>query len=130
MREHREGDQPLPTKNNHQFCHDHVIEQMRYLYPGVITELVVLDIKKRLELGIERYGMALQPFNGRDLLRDLYEELLDALAYGDGCIREAEINKDTALQYTLQSHLVTLMHTTSFIRMIMAMKEEKESAKK
>lgn len=96
---------------------------MKHLYPGVVTELVARDMQKRLELGIKRYGTGLQPFNGRDFLRDLYEELLDALAYGDGCIREAEANRDTALQYTLQSHLVNLMHTVSFIRMIMAMKE-------
>ena len=61
----REGDQQLPTPNDEPFIHDEV----------------AADILDRKRIGIERYGTPLQPFNGRDSSRDLYEELLDAAVY-------------------------------------------------
>lgn len=39
------------------------------------------DLEERLQLGISRYGQPLRAFNGRDSLRDAYEEVLDALVY-------------------------------------------------
>jgi hypothetical protein len=57
----REGDQQLPVVNDEQD----------------IQSRVIADIRERREVGIGRYGTALQPHNGRDALRDLYEELLD-----------------------------------------------------
>lgn len=61
----REGDQQLPMPNGH----------------PEIADLVIADIYGRRELGKQRYGTALQPFNGRDALRDAYEELLDGACY-------------------------------------------------
>ena len=46
-----------------------------------IQSLVIADIEARRLVGISRYGTALQPFNGRNALLDLYEELLDACCY-------------------------------------------------
>jgi hypothetical protein len=46
-----------------------------------IQDLVRTDIARRREVGIERYGQALQPNNGRDALLDAYEESLDLLMY-------------------------------------------------
>ena len=46
-----------------------------------IQDLVAADVAERKRVGIERYGTPLQAFNGRDALRDLYEELLDAVQY-------------------------------------------------
>lgn len=46
-----------------------------------IVDLVIEDMKERKELGIRRYGTALQAFNGREALQDLYEELQDACIY-------------------------------------------------
>lgn len=42
---------------------------------------LIADMTARHEMGMARYGVPLQPFNGRDTIRDLYEELLDACAY-------------------------------------------------
>lgn len=42
---------------------------------------IIAEMEKRRRVGIKRYKTALQPFNSRDALRDLFEELLDALAY-------------------------------------------------
>ena len=65
MKEVRDGDQQYPVKNEH---------------PG-IQDMVIADIEARKAEGIKRYGTVLQPHNGRDSLRDLYEELLDAAMY-------------------------------------------------
>lgn len=62
---HREGDQPLPVRNDSRD----------------IQSMVIDDIRARRELGISRYATALQAGNGRDALRDLYEELTDAVMY-------------------------------------------------
>lgn len=61
----RPGDQPLPQPNG---C-------------GDIQTLVINDIGARRDVGISRYGTALQPFNGRDSLRDAYEEAMDLTIY-------------------------------------------------
>lgn len=70
----RDGDQPLPVPNAARDVQSQVID----------------DIAARREVGIQRYGTALQPHNGRDALRDLYEELLDACCY----IKQAIIERD------------------------------------
>lgn len=62
----RAGDsQPMPTVNDR---------------PDV-QAAVIADIERRREVGIERYGTALQPHNGRDALLDAYEEVLDLACY-------------------------------------------------
>lgn len=55
-----------------------------------IVNLVAQDLFERMRQGIETYGVPLQPFNGRDALRDLYEELLDACCY----LRQAMYERD------------------------------------
>ncbi len=60
-----ETDQVAPTPNDK---------------PAVWLE-VIADMQERHAHGIRKYGTALQPHNGRDALRDLYEELLDAAVY-------------------------------------------------
>jgi len=61
----RSGDQPLPAEG---------------IGPA-IQDLVIADIQARKQVGIQRYGKLLQAHNGRDVLQDLYEELMDALMY-------------------------------------------------
>jgi hypothetical protein len=46
------------------------------------------DLAARMQLGIDRYGTPLTPFNGRSAPRDVYEELLDMLAYMRNAIDE------------------------------------------
>jgi len=55
-----------------------------------ITEQVIEDLRQRAEVGLAKYGRPLTPFNGRDALQDLYEELLDAAQY----IKQAMIERD------------------------------------
>ena len=75
---YREGDQPLPVVNSHQD----------------IQSMVLADIEARRQVGISRYGTALQPFNGRDMLRDAYEEALDLAIYLRGVMYERDNNGD------------------------------------
>lgn len=46
-----------------------------------IQDLVIDDIAIRTEVGRQRYGTALQAHNGRDALRDAYEEAMDLTIY-------------------------------------------------
>lgn len=70
----RPGDQLLPVPNKNESIHSLVIE----------------DIKARKELGISRYGTALQAHNGRDALKDAYEEALDLACYLRQAIEERD----------------------------------------
>lgn len=67
-------EQPPPIVNHH----------------PIVQDLVRRDMDARKQLGIYRYGTPLQPFNGRDALCDLYEELLDAVMY----IRQVMYERD------------------------------------
>lgn len=57
-------DQPLPT-------------------PGQtnVQEALAAALLERMQYGIEKYGSPLETFNGRDPIRDVWEELVDALTY-------------------------------------------------
>ena len=70
----REGDQPMPVANNN----------------PAVWPIVMADMQARHELGIKRYGTPLQPHNGRDALRDAYEEALDLAVY----LRSAIFERD------------------------------------
>jgi len=70
----RPGDQPLPIVNDARDIQSQVVD----------------DINARRLVGIERYGTALQPHNGRDALRDAYEEALDLCMYLKQCIVERD----------------------------------------
>lgn len=55
-----------------------------------VWPIVMADMQARHELGIKRYGTPLQPHNGRDALRDAYEEALDLAVY----LRSAIFERD------------------------------------
>jgi hypothetical protein len=52
--------------------------------------LVMLDMGKRNHVGEKKYNTTLQPFNGRDVLQDAYEEALDLCVY----LRQAIYERD------------------------------------
>lgn len=46
-----------------------------------IHDLVIEDMKSRKAMGLEKYGTVLQANNGRNALKDAYEEVLDLACY-------------------------------------------------
>jgi hypothetical protein len=55
-----------------------------------VQSLVRADLETRERIGVQRYGTPLQPHNGRDALRDAYEEALDLACYLRQAIEERE----------------------------------------
>jgi hypothetical protein len=55
-----------------------------------VWERVIEDMGARDHVGRKRYGVPLQPFNGRDALRDAYEEALDLAVYLKQALLERE----------------------------------------
>jgi hypothetical protein len=56
-----------------------------------VQDAVIADIEARRQVGIRRYGTALQPHNGRDALLDAYEEALDLAMY----LKQALMERDS-----------------------------------
>lgn len=79
LRPIRPGDQGYPTTNDLPSMHEKARE----------------DIAARKELGVQRYGVALQPANGRDAIRDWYEEACDGLIYGAQVVWEQDNPHET-----------------------------------
>lgn len=67
-------EQPNPVPNEH----------------PALWPLVIRDMAQRDDTGRRRYGTRLQPYNGRDSLRDAYEEALDQCVY----LRQALYERD------------------------------------
>lgn len=55
-----------------------------------VWDLVREDMDRRDNIGLNIYGTRLQPFNGRDVLKDAYHEALDLAVY----LRQAIYERD------------------------------------
>ena len=55
-----------------------------------VLEIVQADLAKRVGMGMEKYGQALQSNDGRDPLVDAYQEALDLTLYLRKCILERD----------------------------------------
>lgn len=62
-----------------------VINSFPYLW-----DLVVQDMLERNNIGARKYGIPIQPHNGRDALKDAYQEALDLAVY----LRQAIYERD------------------------------------
>lgn len=63
---------------------DYVLQEL------AVWDLVLADMAARDKLGKSRYGTRLHPHNGRDVLKDAYEEALDLAVY----LRQALYERD------------------------------------
>ncbi|HET8689283.1 MAG TPA: hypothetical protein VFM18_21945 [Methanosarcina sp.] len=113
--------QPVPVANNHPAIWDLVVDDFKndfkiesaedFLYKEAVGLALAIkgrilgspelndiltsaleDVKSRNEFGIKKYGIPLQPFNGRNALQDAYEEVLDLVAY----VRQVKYERDNA----------------------------------
>ena len=53
-------------------------------------DLVLADIRERDAMGKANYGVRLTPFNGRNFIKDAYQEALDKIVYLRGAVYEIE----------------------------------------
>lgn len=83
-------EQDLPEHNDGPSAHDLVIRDLlsrdprwdlSYGEARHLRDRAAEGLRHRKEIGLARYGTILQPFNGRDSLRDLHDELMDASVY-------------------------------------------------
>jgi hypothetical protein len=71
-----------------------------------IQDMVVEDILERKEHGIRKYGTPVQADNGRDMMLDAYEEILDLAVYLRGAIEEGtdfDIRSESTREYRIVS---------------------------
>lgn len=66
--------QPDPIPNDHPSAHD----------------LLIAEVGRRKAFGIAKYGVTLQPFNGRDPLKDALDEAIDLCVYLVTAIEERD----------------------------------------
>jgi hypothetical protein len=87
---YRPGDQPLPLYVHGMISsHQWVINYLRFEdLPNALHDAACTRINAREAVGIERYGQPLQPGNGRDVMRDVWEETVDQVAYLATAVRE------------------------------------------
>jgi hypothetical protein len=72
-----ETDQVAPTPNDEPYVQD----------------ILIGDIEERKQHGIRKYGTALQVGNGRSMMLDAYEEVLDLAVYLCGVMEEEKKRK-------------------------------------
>lgn len=89
-----------PEKNNYPCVADVVAANL--LEAGYPPQIAA-DVMARKEMGLKKYGMALQPCNGRNNLNDLYQEIIDALKYAqteylERCIQQKFPQVDEILE--------------------------------
>jgi hypothetical protein len=93
----RPEDQPLPKPGAGPSMHDLVCDDIRERWASGMLgrapvapsiDAVTASLQERKRLGLERYGEPLRAGNGRDALRDLREEIEDAVVYCRQVIEE------------------------------------------
>jgi len=73
-----EAGQPLPITTKKSV--DVAVEVANDLKRADLSSIAE-DVEARIRIGEKKYGKRLQSFNGRDAVKDLYDEVLDALNY-------------------------------------------------
>lgn len=116
----RAGDQPLPLPSRGPSMHDLVAEYLDNFYVGRAAKSVAEDLRARKQVGLERYGQPLQAHNGRDVDRDLYEELLDAVVYARQ--KQAECEDPTEAEFIRKRFVAPL------IKMLIDMRRLRDAA--
>lgn len=60
----------------------------------IVVDVVINDLRKRSQMGLEKYGILLRTGNGRDPSWDAYQEALDLCMYLRQALLEKEGNTD------------------------------------
>jgi len=107
--------EPPPIKNENPLIRDLILQDLAHpkiVHPvqQAVHQLLVDDVKGRAEYGYNKHKMYLQPFNGRNALKDSYQEVMDLVYY----IRQA------LYEETQSSGLVVTKETDFFKSGLMA----------
>lgn len=85
-------EQPMPAVNGQQAIPDLVCRDLgQQAHLGAARHGVRTRIRERAEHGRRTYGTHLQPFNQRDALLDLDDEIVDACQYAKQAVVEWEV---------------------------------------
>lgn len=116
-------DQPKPEANEREHIADLVV--VGFERDGSKLALqVARDLQDRKQIGIERYGTALQAFNGRDCLVDLYQELLDGLNYAKQRLEEYDSGYEAGIdRWLLQQTYANLRLNALTVRALINSQE-------
>ena len=100
--------EPPPTTNEHPPCWAKVIQDV-FACGG--PESLADDMDVRDQFGRSKYDTPLQPFNGRDAIKDAYQEALDLAVYLKQAQMEHHLKDETCIPLTqlYLSHLKTVI---------------------
>jgi hypothetical protein len=73
---------------------DHEPDPTESAHPAVY-DLIRKDLDDRDKYGEQKYGVRLQPFNGRNALKDSYQEVMDLLVYTRQALYEQDQHRET-----------------------------------
>lgn len=104
--------QPAPIPSNGIVVRGTLIEVIADDEKTEVERDVLKDIVTRLEADEKKYGVPLTAENGRDADVDLYQELLDAMAYGTQTLLEAKDVKDANEKIEELAHLGVIAEKT------------------
>ncbi len=112
MTDHVEQQSPVGTDGPH--IHDLAAEDLRTWWFAAGAELVAEDLAGRKAIGVARYGQPLQAHNGRDALRDAYEEALDLVVYlrqaqVEGGLEDSREDRDVGSAYVFALRIACLL---------------------
>ena len=82
--------EPEPVANLYEPVWESVVNSYRKRTSFPYREEVVKDFRERDEFGRSKHGVPLQPFNSRNPLNDLKQEILDSLVYSYQTYLECE----------------------------------------
>lgn len=89
--------EPRPTHNTYPRIVDLVEQDLNVLFSeDEFPHRVRRDLFDRAAEGEIKYGTALQPFNGRNVVNDLYQELLDGVQYARQALYEEQQKEQTS----------------------------------
>jgi hypothetical protein len=131
--------EPDPTPSEYPAVWDLVlqdIEHPKIIHPlqEKIHNLLISDIRARDTFGFEKYKVRLQPFNGRNAIKDAYEELLDGVVYARQAVYEHEqktkvVTQDSEIfKSGLTQIYVTILDSALKMRFLLERQNELENS--
>lgn len=105
----RPGDQPLPQPSEMRGnVQDRIIEKLqlmvdRGMLPPAQAERIVAEMEQSKAVGIQRYGTALQTFNGRDTLQDAIDEARDLFVYLSALQQARDTTREEMIEIVIEA---------------------------